>query len=228
MEDEGPYGVTKHWALKMPNLFVATFDIQGVSSFNFRNIEGGDATVGYTIEFNDTLLTLKYNDVQLGDQMTIPSNGGGYRKVYLTFEKKYITVTVDGTTILTFDDILRSTAVGEYVNFFTGTGSSNFKNLKIVSGHLISDGTNNVLIQGDFTISGNMSANKLTVGSINTISSYNLEHVTGKGSTTSDTIYLTNPTTGLVVDSNISARKITFGTVNVVSAYNLEGSVVGK
>jgi hypothetical protein len=51
---------------------------------------------------------------------------------------------------------------GEYINFFAGTGTPRFKNLKVVAGHLISDGTSNVSLYGGLAVTSN-----LEVGSSN-------------------------------------------------------------
>jgi len=138
----------------MPNVFVATFEIQGAnSSFNFQNTSVGTATTGYTLDFNGTTLTLKYGGGTL-TTATIPNLDATYGKVYLTYEKQYFTVTVDGTQVLAYKDtVTRTPPDGEYVNFFEGTGTPKFENLKVVAGHLISDGTSNVsLMSGNLGI----------------------------------------------------------------------------
>jgi hypothetical protein len=72
-------------------------------------------------------------------------------------------VTVDGTLVLTYTDTgTRTFPDGEYVNFFAGTGSPGFKNLKVVAGHFISDGTSNVSLFGGLAVTSN-----LEVGSSN-------------------------------------------------------------
>jgi hypothetical protein len=163
LEDSTEYTETKQWDLKMPNIFVATFEIEGAgSSFNFRNTSNGDATKGYTLTFSGTTLTLKYNDSQLGVPTTIPNLDSNYGKVYLTYEKQHFTVTVDGTLVLTYKDTgTRTFPDGEYANFFKGTGGG-FKNLKVVAGHFISDGTSNVSLFGGLAVTSN-----LEVGSSN-------------------------------------------------------------
>ena len=154
LEDVTEYTENNRWGLKMPNVFVATFEIQGVgSSFNFQNTSVGTATTGYTLDFNGTTLTLKYGGVTL-TTATIPNLDATYGKVYLTYEKQYFTVTVDGTQVLAYKDtVTRTPPDGEYVNFFAGTGTPKFENLKVVAGHLISDGTSNVsLMSGNLGI----------------------------------------------------------------------------
>jgi hypothetical protein len=162
-EDSEVYDDDKKWGVKMPNIFVATFEIKGAgSSFNFRNTSMGDAGVGYTLTFSGTTLTLKYNGSQLGDLATIPNLNSTYGKVYLTYEKQYFTVTVDGTRVLSYKDTgTRTFPDGEYINFFAG-GDGGFKNLKVVAGHLISDGTSNVSLYGGLAVTSN-----LEVGSSN-------------------------------------------------------------
>src|SRR6056300_714427 len=162
--DSTEYDDTKQWDLKMPNIFVATFEIKGAgSSFNFRNTSNGDATVGYTLTFSGTTLTLKYDDsVPILATATIPDLDITYGKVYLTYEKQYFTVTVDGTRVLSYKDTgTRTFPDGEYINFFAG-GDGGFKNLKVVAGHLISDGTSNVSLFGGLAVTSN-----LEVGSSN-------------------------------------------------------------
>jgi hypothetical protein len=163
-EDSEVYDDDKKWGVKMPNIFVATFEIKGAgSSFNFRNTSMGDAGVGYTLTFSGTTLTLKYDDSDpVLATATIPNLDFTYGKVYLTYEKQYFTVTVDGTRVLSYKDTgTRTFPDGEYINFFAG-GDGGFKNLKVVAGHLISDGTSNVSLYGGLAVTSN-----LEVGSSN-------------------------------------------------------------
>ena len=166
LEDDVEYTANKQWDLKMPNIFVATFEIKGVgSSFNFRNTSVGTAANGYTLEFSGTTLTLKYGGAGI-TTATIPNLNATYGKVYITYEKQYFTVTVDGTRVLAYKDTGdRTFPEGEFINFFAGTGSPGFKNLKVVAGHLISDGTSNIAyvgggkldISGDLGVTSNTS-----------------------------------------------------------------------
>jgi hypothetical protein len=171
LEDSTEYTETKQWDLKMPNIFVATFEIKGGgSSFNFRNTSNGDATTGYTLTFSGTTLTLKYDNASL-TTATIPNLDSVYRKVYVTFEKQHFTVTVDGTLVLTYKDATtRTPPEGEYANFFKGTGSPGFKNLKVVAGHFISDGTSNVSLFGGLAVTSNLEVGQanLFVDTLNT------------------------------------------------------------
>ena len=63
----------------------------------------------------------------------------------------------------------------------------------------------NVYSSNVLAIEGNVSAEKMTLGTISVTSAYGLNHVTAQGSVTGDTISLTNATTGLEVTSNLTA-----------------------
>jgi hypothetical protein len=79
----------------------------------------------------------------------------------------------------------------------------------------------NVYSSNVLAIEGNVSAEKMTLGTITVTSAYGLNHVTAQGSVTGDTISLTNATTGLTVDSNIVAGgNVTAETV--ITSANVE------
>jgi len=63
----------------------------------------------------------------------------------------------------------------------------------------------NVYSSNVLSIEGNVNAEKMTLGTISVASAYGLNHVTAQGSSTGDTISLTNATTGLSASSNITA-----------------------
>ena len=169
LEDSTEYTVTKQWDLKMPNIFVATFKIKGDgSSFNFQNTSVGTAVNGYTLLFSGTSLKLNYDNVELATA-TIPNLDSVYGKVYVTFEKQYFTVTIDGTRVLTYKDtVTRTPPEGEFVNFFVGTDGA-FEELKVVAGNWISDGTSNVaLMGGNLDVHGEVGVtSNLEVGTAN-------------------------------------------------------------
>ena len=79
----------------------------------------------------------------------------------------------------------------------------------------------NVYSSNVLAIEGNVSAEKMTLGTITVTSAYNLSHVTAQGSVTGDTISLTNATTGLAVTSNATVGgNVTAETV--ISTANVE------
>jgi hypothetical protein len=61
----------------------------------------------------------------------------------------------------------------------------------------------NVYSSNVVTVSGNVLAEKMTLGTITVRPSYNLSHVTAEGGATGDTISLTNATTGLSATANV-------------------------
>jgi len=110
------------------------------------------------------------------------------------------------TPVFTLDvngDINFSGNVYQGGELFISSGSSG-PNPWIITDNDISYTSGNVSVTGDLI------AQTLTLGSLSVTPGYNLATVTNFGSTTSDTIYLTNPTTGLVVDSNLEV-----GTANL-------------
>ena len=213
-----PVETEKRWGLKVPNIFVATFEIKGVgSSFNFRNNSNGDAKVGYTLTFSGTTLTLKYNNASL-TTATIPNLNAAYGKVYLTYEKQYFTVTVDGTRVLTYkDDVTRTPPEGEYANFFTGTGGG-FKNLKVVAGHLISDGTSNVSLYGGLAVTSN-----LEVGQANLF----VDTVSGRVG-----VGTINPTSNLhvigeIISDGVRTNSVDETDIEIKTPFNIDVNIIG-
>ena len=91
----------------------------------------------------------------------------------------------------------------------------------------------NVYSSNILVIEGNVSAEKMTLGTISVTSAYGLNHVTNQGSTTGDTITLTNATTGLVAASNIvvggnvsASNVLASGNVEVGNRLKFSGSNV--
>jgi hypothetical protein len=79
----------------------------------------------------------------------------------------------------------------------------------------------NVYSSNVLAIEGNVSAEKMTLGTITVTSAYGLNHVTAQGSVTGDTISLTNATTGLAVTSNATVGgNVTAETV--ITSANVE------
>ena len=228
LKDLTVYNATKQWDIKLPNVWVAAFNIKGIFSFNFHNTISGTAASGYTLAFSGTTLTLKYNDTTLATSTTIPNLDTTYGEVYVTFEKQYITVTVNGTIYLSYNDnIVRPAIEGEFINFFNTSGLR-LKNIKIVAGNWISDGTSNIFLVGgdltvnenvhissNLTVSGNVSSNLTVTGNVETQGKFigdgsaltgissNLQVITDFGNVTSNTVQFTNAITGLVTTANV-------------------------
>jgi hypothetical protein len=155
------YAIDHHWGIKLPTTWVADFDVKGHSGkyveFNFYNEGFTSNTSGYTLNFKDTSLTLKYdNGGTTLASATIPTIVNTYRKVNIFFERNVIAVSIDGTQVL-YDkrpSVLSrviSTTGSAFVNVFIESDNENnskFKNLRIVNGRFISDQTSNIAFMG--------------------------------------------------------------------------------
>jgi hypothetical protein len=154
------YTTPKSWGLKLPTTWVAEFDLQGQTGkyveFNFYNEGSTSNTQGYTLNFKDTSLTLKYDNGSTLASATIPTIVGTFRKVHIFFERNVIAVSIDGTRYL-YDkrpSVLSrviSTTGSAFLNAFIQSdhgGNSIFKNLRIVNGRFISDQTSNIAFVG--------------------------------------------------------------------------------
>lgn len=170
------YTTSKSWGLKLPTTWVAEFDIQGQTGkyveFNFYNEGSTSNTQGYTLNFKDTSLTLKYdNGPEAGlATATIPTIVGTFRKVNIFFERGVIAVSIDGARVLYHKESdgfnnglgvasrVVSTTGGAFLNAFIQSdhgGNSIFKNLRIVNGRFISDKTSNVSFIGSLGVGVN-------------------------------------------------------------------------
>jgi hypothetical protein len=155
------YTSSQNWGLKLPTTWVAEFDLKGETGkyveFNFYNEGFTSNTSGYTLNFTDTSLTLKYDNGTTLASATIPTIVGTFRKVHIFFERNVIAVSIDGTRYL-YDkrpSVLSrviSTTGSAFLNLFVEDNSNAslvaFKNLRIVNGRFISDETSNIAFVG--------------------------------------------------------------------------------
>jgi hypothetical protein len=156
------YAVNHKWGLKLPTTWVAEFEVKGHSGkyieFNFYNEGFTSNTSGYTLNFNDTTLSLRYDNGSW-TTATIPTIVDTYRKVNIFFERNVIAVSIDGTRVLYYKHAgnpppvmsrVISTTGSAFVNVFIEENADNskFKNLRIVNGRFISDQTSNIAFIG--------------------------------------------------------------------------------
>ena len=156
------YSIDHHWGIKLPTTWVADFDVKGHSGkyveFNFYNEGFTSNTSGYTLNFNDTTLSLRYDNGSW-TTATIPTIVDTYRKVNIFFERNVIAVSIDGTRVLYYKHAgnpppvmsrVISTTGSAFVNVFIEENADNskFKNLRIVNGRFISDQTSNIAFIG--------------------------------------------------------------------------------
>src|SRR6056300_1336595 len=169
------YTTNQTWGLKLPTAWVADFDIKGGTGkyveFNFYNEGSTSNAQGYTLHFEDTTLTLKYDNGSTLASATIPTIVGTYRKVNIFFERNVVAVSIDGTRYL-YDkrpSVLSrviSTTGSAFLNAFFESdhgGNSGFKNLRIVNGRFISDKTSNVSFIGSLGVGVNSPKESLDI-----------------------------------------------------------------
>ena len=156
------YSSDQKWGVKLPNNWVSEFELKGVSGkyleFNFYNEGSSSNTLGYTLNFKDTTLSLRYDNGSW-TTATIPTIVDTYRKVNVFFERNVISVTMDGTQVLYYKHTgtpppvmsrVTSATGGAFINLFVEStaGNPEFKNLRIVNGRFISDQTSNIAFMG--------------------------------------------------------------------------------
>src|SRR6056300_592986 len=102
------YTTNQTWGLKLPTAWVGEFDIKGASTkyveFNFYNEGSTSNAQGYTLNFKDTSLTLKYDNGNNLTTATIPTIVGTFRKVNIFYERGVIAVSIDGTQYLYYKE----------------------------------------------------------------------------------------------------------------------------
>ena len=173
--ESSPYTTSNAWGVKLPTAWVGEFEVKGQSGkyieFNFYNEGSTSNALGYTLNFEDTSLTLKYDNGNTLATATIPTIVGTFRKVNIFFERGVIAVSIDGTQYLYHKETdgsfgglgvayrVTSATGGAFVNLFVEANSNEslvaFKNLRIVNGRFISDKTSNVSFIGSLGVGVN-------------------------------------------------------------------------
>jgi hypothetical protein len=123
--------------------------------------------------------------------------------VYYTAGSVGVGTSTPGFTLDVDGDINFSGNVYQGGELFISSGASG-------SSPWVTSGDDISYTSGNVSVTGNIFAQKITLGSLAIQGGQDLAQVTNFGSTTSETIYLTNPTTGLVVHSNLEV-----GTANL-------------
>ena len=217
--DSNTYVENKNWDLKLPNAWVGEFECNtyttaDYSEFNFYSEGATSNTQGYNLTFKDTSLELRYDGGSALTTVTIPSiSTASLRKIRILFERTTLSVAVDGTNVLSYNDTegprarVYNDTTGGFINFFTTGGA--IKNVRIVNEKWMTDGTGNINyvggkvgvgtdsptvaldVVGDLKVSGNA-----TVSSNLTVS--------GNATISGNTFYSNN--TSIHVDSNVVAE----------------------
>ena len=103
------YLANKTWGIKLPTAWVGEFDLKTHDNkyveFNFYNEGSTSNAFGYTLNFKDTTLTLKYDNGNNLASETIPDvSTSTYKKVNVFFERGVIAVFIDGARVLYFKE----------------------------------------------------------------------------------------------------------------------------
>jgi hypothetical protein len=184
------------------NTAIATLSNVGISISNTEPTGEFQLTVGSNIFVNTHAANVLTVVGAIGSDLFI-GDGGLLSNIATTLDQ----IVDQGNTVsntLIFESGIDATSnagivtkkdVGISVSNTEPTGEFQFG---VGSNLLVNVYSSNVL-----AIEGNVSAEKMTLGTISVTSAYGLNHVTAQGSVTGDTISLTNATTGLTADSNI-------------------------
>jgi len=152
--DSNTYVENKNWDLKLPNAWVGEFECNtyttaDYSEFNFYSEGATSNTQGYNLTFKDTSLELRYDGGSALTTVTIPSiSTASLRKIRILFERTTLSVAVDGTNVLSYNDTegprarVYNDTTGGFINFFTTGGA--IKNVRIVNEKWMTDGTGNI------------------------------------------------------------------------------------
>jgi hypothetical protein len=179
------YLANKTWGIKLPTAWVGEFDLKTHDNkyveFNFYNEGSTSNAHGYTLNFKDTTLTLKYDNGNTLASETIPDvSTSTYKKVNVFFERGVIAVFIDGARVLYFKESdtynsvhghpgmasrVASTTGGSFVNIFIEADGSDsaVKDLRIVNGRFISDKTSNVSFIGSLGVGVNSPQESLDI-----------------------------------------------------------------
>ena len=158
---------------------------------------GGDVLVANTINMvvSDPIIELGANNLNTGDLgiiMTRHSQSPNTSNVGIIYDESADILNIG----YTLSNAYESTIGIDSANTMT---VHIHNNLDVGSNVSIDDTGSNVL-----TISGNVSANTLTLGDFQIVSAYGLQHVTGVNNTTNDTIVSTNTYTSFQATGNVN------------------------
>ncbi|MGA1038125.1 MAG: hypothetical protein ACO3VQ_09990, partial [Ilumatobacteraceae bacterium] len=202
------------------NTAIATLSNVGISISNTEPTGEFQLTVGSNIFVNTHAANVLTVVGAIGSDLFI-GDGGLLSNIATTLDQIVDQGNTVSNTLIFESGIDATTNMGFVTHENVGISISNTEptgefQFGVGSNLLVNVYSSNVL-----AIEGNVSAEKMTLGTITVTSAYNLSHVTAQGSVTGDTISLTNATTGLTADSNIVAGgNVTAETV--ISTANVE------
>jgi hypothetical protein len=189
---------------------IKTFEGDVILESNLRI--NGDLLVANTVHMivSDPIMELGANNINTGDLGIIMTRHGETGNVAIVYDESQDVLNV-GYTL--------SNAYGNTITMDTANSLTLQVNgaLNVGSNIVIDDTASNVI-----EVSGNVKTDSLFLGNFEVVASHGLSHVTAVSAATNDTVYLNNPTTGLVVVSNVSVGE----NLDVTSNLTVSGNTV--
>jgi predicted acyltransferase (DUF342 family) len=170
---------------------IKTFEDDVILESNLR--VNGELLVANTVHMivSDPIMELGANNLNTGDLGIIMTRHGETGNVAIVYDESQDVLNVG----YTLSNAYENTITMDTANSLTLQVNNA---LNVGSNVVMDDVASNVI-----EVSGNVKTDSLFLGNFEVVASQGLSHVTAVSAATNDTVYLNNPTTGLVVDSNV-------------------------
>jgi len=169
---------------------IKTFEDDVILESNLR--VNGDLLVANTVHMivSDPIMELGANNLNTGDLGIIMTRHGETGNVAIVYDESQDVLNVGYTLSNAYENTITMDTANSLTLQVNGA-------LNVGSNIVMDDTASNVI-----EVSGNVKTDSLFLGNFEVVASQGLSHVTAVSAATNDTVYLNNPTTGLVVDSN--------------------------
>ena len=170
---------------------IKTFEDDIILESNLR--VQGDLLVANTVHMivSDPIMELGANNQNIGDLGIIMTRHGETGNVAIVYDESQDVLNVGYTLSNAYENTIAMDTANSLTLQVNGA-------LNVGSNIAMNDTASNVI-----EVSGNVKTDSLFLGNFEVVASQGLSHVTAVSAATNDTVYLNNPTTGLVVDSNV-------------------------
>jgi hypothetical protein len=170
---------------------IKTFEDDVILESNLR--VNGDLLVANTVHMivSDPIMELGANNLNTGDLGIIMTRHGETGNVAIVYDESQDVLNVGYTLSNAYENTIAMDTANSLTLQVNGA-------LNVGSNIAMNDTASNVI-----EVSGNVKTDSLFLGNFEVVASQGLSHVTAVSAATNDTVYLNNPTTGLVVDSNV-------------------------
>jgi len=188
---------------------IKTFEDDVILESNLR--VNGELLVANTVHMivSDPIMELGANNLNTGDLGIIMTRHGETGNVAIVYDESQDVLNVG----YTLSNAYENTITMDTANSLTLQVNNA---LNVGSNVVIDDAASNVI-----EVSGNVKTDSLFLGNFEVVASQGLSHVTAVSAATNDTVYLNNPTTGLVVGSNVEVG----GNLSVDSNVEVGGNL---